>query len=197
MRFKNLFLLFIFIFLFISCSKNQIQKSVIKEKNLEFQVLEAYKEGKDFLESGDALYAAKKFNEAEMLYPQSEWAPKSALMAAYAYYSQDYHLDAIAELERFLRVYPKNDNLDYVYYLLGVSYYEQIVDEKKDLESIIKAKQYFELVIKNYESTSYALDSKFKVDLINDTLAAKEMYIGRYYFDKKNGYRQLIDLGQL
>ena len=200
MRFKNLFLLFIFIFLFISCSKNQIQKSVIKEKNLEFQVLEAYKEGKDFLESGDALYAAKKFNEAEMLYPQSEWAPKSALMAAYAYYSQDYHLDAIAELERFLRVYPKNDNLDYVYYLLGVSYYEQIVDEKKDLESIIKAKQYFELVIKNYESTSYALDSKFKVDLINDTLAAKEMYIGRYYFDKKkwipaiNRFKTVVDV---
>ncbi len=200
MRFKNLFLLFIFIFLFISCSKNHIQKSVIKEKNLEFQVLEAYKEGKDFLESGDALYAAKKFNEAEMLYPQSEWAPKSALMAAYAYYSQDYHLDAIAELERFLRVYPKNDNLDYVYYLLGVSYYEQIVDEKKDLESIIKAKQYFELVIKNYESTSYALDSKFKVDLINDTLAAKEMYIGRYYFDKKkwipaiNRFKTVVDV---
>jgi outer membrane protein assembly factor BamD len=200
MRFKNLFLLFIFIFLFISCSKNQIQKSVIKEKNLELQVLEAYKEGKDSLESGDALYAAKKFNEAEMLYPQSEWAPKSALMAAFAYYSQDYHLDAIAELERFLRVYPKDVNLDYVYYLLGISYYEQIVDEKKDLDSIIKAKQYFEIVIKNYESTSYALDSKFKVDLINDTLAAKEMYIGRYYFDKKkwipaiNRFKTVIDV---
>ena len=200
MRFKNLFLLFIFIFLFISCSKNQIQKSVIKEKNLELQVLEAYKEGKDFLENGDALYAAKKFNEAEMLYPQSEWAPKSALMAAYAYYSQDYHLDTIAELERFLRVYPKDVNLDYVYYLLGISYYEQIVDEKKDLDSIIKAKQYFEIVIKNYERTSYALDSKFKVDLINDTLAAKEMYIGRYYFDKKkwipaiNRFKTVVDV---
>ena len=106
-------------------------------------------------------------------------------MAAYAYYSQDYYKDAIAELERFIRVYSKDKNLDYAYYLLGVSYYEQIIDEKKDLQSIINAKKYFETVIKNYPQTSYALDSEFKVDLINDTLAAKEMYIGRYYFDKK------------
>ena len=200
MIFKNLFLLFVFIFLFISCSKNQIQKSVVKEKNLELQVLEAYIEGKNFLERGDALYAAKKFNEAEMLYPQSKWAPKSALMAAYAYYSEDYLPDAIAELERFLRVYPKDLNLDYTYYLLGVSYYEQIVDEKKDLDSIIKAKHFFEIVIRDYESTSYALDSKFKLDLINDTLAAKEMYIGRYYFDKKkwipaiNRFKTVVDI---
>ena len=200
MTFKNLFLLFFFIFLFISCSKNQIQKSVVKEKNLELQVLEAYIEGKNFLERGDALYAAKKFNEAEMLYPQSKWAPKSALMAAYAYYSEDYLPDAIAELERFLKVYPKDLNLDYTYYLLGVSYYEQIVDEKKDLDSIIKAKQYFEIVIRDYENTSYALDSKFKLDLINDTLAAKEMYIGRYYFDKKkwipaiNRFKTVVDI---
>jgi outer membrane protein assembly factor BamD len=162
--------------------------------------LEAYTEGKNFLEGGDALYAAKKFNEAEMLYPQSKWAPKSALMAAYAYYSEDYLPDAIAELERFLKVYPKDLNLDYTYYLLGVSYYEQIVDEKKDLDSIIKAKQYFEIVIRDYENTSYALDSKFKLDLINDTLAAKEMYIGRYYFDKKkwipaiNRFKTVVDI---
>ena len=106
-------------------------------------------------------------------------------MAAYAYYSQDYYKDAIAELDRFLKVYPKNNNLDYVYYLMGISYYEQIVDEKKDLQSIIKAKQYFEIVIKDYPKTSYALDSEFKIDLINDLLAAKEMYIGRYYFERK------------
>ena len=106
-------------------------------------------------------------------------------MAAYSYYSQDYYGDAIAELERFLIIYPKSKNLDYAYYLLGVSYYEQIIDEKKDLQSIIKAKQYFEIVINNYSKTNYALDAEFKIDLINDTLAAKEMYIGRYYFDKK------------
>ena len=131
------------------------------------------------------LYAAKKFNEAEILFPQSVWAPKSALMAAYAYYKNDYYIDAVSELERFIRVYPKNQNLDYVYYLLAVCYYEQIVDEKKDLQSIIKSKQNFDIVIKNYPNTEYAIDAEFKLDLINDILASKEMYIGRYYFNKK------------
>jgi outer membrane protein assembly factor BamD len=102
-------------------------------------------------------------------------------------------------LERFLRVYPLSKNLDYVYYLLGVSYYEQIVDEKKDLQSIIKAKKYFEILIQNYPNTNYSLDAEYKIELVNDTLAAKEMYIGRYYFDKKkwipaiNRFKTVID----
>ena len=107
------------------------------------QVLEAYEEGMKALNSNDVLFAAKKFNETEMLFPQSEWAPKSALMAAYSYYKQDYYGDAIAEIERFLRVYPNHKYLSYAYYLLGISYYEQIVDEKKDLQSLINAKKKF------------------------------------------------------
>ena len=182
----NKFLLFFFsIIILTSCSKNVVEDSVLKEKSLDLQVLETYQEGKEYLENGDPLFAAKKFNEAEILFPQSEWAPKSALMAAYSYYSYDYLKDAIAELDRFLKIYPKYKNLDYVYYLLGISFYEQIVDEKKDLQSIIKAKQYFKKVAKDYPKTNYALDSKFKIDLINDLLASKEMYIGRYYFEKK------------
>ena len=116
-------------------------------------------------------------------------------MAAYSYYTQDYYKDAIAELERFIKVYPYYKNLDYVYYLMGISYYEQIIDEKKDLQSIIEAKKNFSYVINNYPNTEYALDCEFKIDLINDTLASKEMYIGRYYFNKKSGYQQLTDLG--
>ena len=199
MKINKFLLSFFLIIILVSCSKEEVRKSIIKEKSLDLQVLETYQEGMNFLEEGDALYAAKKFNEAELLFPQSKWAPKSALMAAYAYYSQDYQNDAIAELERFLKVYPKYKNLDYVYYLLGVSYYEQIVDEKKDLQSIILAKKYFEIVIRDYEKTSYALDSEFKLDLINDTLAAKEMYIGRYYFEKKkwisaiNRFKTILD----
>ena len=110
---------FVFIFIIItfctSCSKDVIEKSVITEKSLDLQVLEAYQEGIKSLEGGDVLYAAKKFNEAETLFPQSDWAPKSALMAAYSYYSQDYYGDVIAELRRFIRVYPKHKNLDYAY----------------------------------------------------------------------------------
>jgi len=197
---NKFFLLIVLLATLVSCTKKEkFKETVIKEKSLNLQVLEAYQEGMKNLESGNVLYAAKKFNEVEILFPQSVWAPKSALMAAYSYYTQDYYGDTIAELERFLKVYPLNKNLDYVYYLLGVSYYEQIVDEKKDLQSIIKAKKYFEIVIQNYPNTNYSLDAEYKYNLVNDILAAKEMYIGRYYFDKKkwipaiNRFRNIID----
>ena len=195
----RIFIFFIFLVLCSSCSKEQINKSTIKGKSLDHQVLEAYEEGVEALEGGDVLYAAKKFNEAETLFPQGKWASKAALMAAYSYYTQDYYGDAIAELERFIKVYPSHKNLDYAYYLLAICYYEQIVDEKKDLQSIIEAKKNFQFIIKNYPNTQYALDSEFKIDLIDDILAAKEMYIGRYYFDKKkwipaiNRFRTIVD----
>ena len=199
MKLKNLFLsLFIILFCF-SCSKKEEKVSTIQEKSLDLQVLEAYKEGLSSLDSGDVLFAAKKFNEAETLYPQSIWAPKAALMAAYAYYSQDYYSDSIMELERFLKIYPEHKNLDYAYYLLALCHYEQIVDEKKDLQSISNAKKTFQILVKNYPQTEYATDSIFKIDLINDVLASKEMYIGRYYLDKQkwvaaiNRFRKVVD----
>ena len=195
-NFAKILLLFIFC---ISCSKEKLVKTEIKEKNLDLQVYAAYEEGLKFLEQGDSLFAAKKFNEAEILFPQSIWAPKSALMAAYAYYIQDYYGDSIAELERFIKIYSKHENLDYAYYLLAICHYEQIVDEKKDLQTTINAKNSFEFLIKTYPNTEYALDAEFKIELINDLLAAKELYIGRYYFDKKkwipaiNRFRTIID----
>ena len=198
MNIVKVFLIFV-LMLFVSCSKEQIKKSVIQEKDLELQVLEAYKEGMESLKKGDVLFAAKKFNEAENLFPQSKWAPKSSLMAAYSYYSQDYYEDAILELQRFFKVYPFHKNLDYAYYLMALCFYEQIIDEKKDLQTIIKAKDYFLIIINDYPNTEYALDAEFKIDLINDTLASKEMYIGRYYFDRKkwipaiNRFRTVID----
>jgi outer membrane protein assembly factor BamD len=182
-----------------SCSKDAQKKSIINEKSLDLQVLEAYEEGMQSLKGGDVLFAAKKFNEAEVLFPQSDWAPKSALMAAYSYYSQDYFGDAIAELDRFIKIYPLHENLDYAYYILAICYYEQIVDEKKDLQSIMSAKKNFDFIVKEFPNTDYAQDSEFKIDLINDILAAKEMYVGRYYFDKKkwipaiNRFRTVID----
>ena len=198
MNLNNFIILFFIIFLF-SCSKNITKKSVISEDSLNTQVLEAYKEGMKSLEQGDALFAAKKFNEVEILYPQSQWAPKSSIMAAYAYYSQDYYDDAISELERLIRVYPKFKYMDYVYYLLAISHYEQIVDEKKDLQSLINAKVNFDYLIKNYPNSEYVLDANFKNNLIDDILAAKQMYIGRYYFDKQkwiaaiNRFRVVVD----
>jgi len=193
------FVFFISIILLSACSKELVKEDVIKEKNLELQVLAAYQEGVEALKGGDVLFAAKKFNEAEILFPQGKWAPKAALMAAYSYYTQDYYGDAIAELERFVKVYPLHENLQYAYYLLAICYYEQIVDEKKDLQSISKAKENFQIVLTKYPNTEYAIDADFKLDLINDILAAKEMYIGRYYFEKKkwipaiNRFREIID----
>ena len=199
MNFFKYFILLIIFLITISCSKDKVKKSVINEKNLDAQVFEAYQKGMDSLEAGDVLFAAKKFNEAEILFPQSEWAPKSALMAAYSYYTQDYYKDAVAELERFIRIYPYYKDLDYAYYLMAISHYEQIVDEKKDLQSIVNAKKNFSLLIKDYPNTEYALDAEFKLDLINDILASKEMYLGRYYLQKKkwipaiNRFRTIID----
>ena len=199
MKSKRFFIIF-FLFLFvISCSKENIKKSVIEEKNLELQVVEAYEKAFEALEQGDVIFAAKKFNESETLFPQSKWAPRAALMAAYSYYTQDYYENAIAELERFIRIYPYYKNLDYAYYLMGLCYYEQIIDEKKDLKTILKAKENFIFITKNFPNTEYALDADFKIDLINDTLASKEMYIGRYYFKKKkwisaiNRFRTVVD----
>ena len=185
MKLKKFFLLFIFTFFLISCSKDINQKSEIKEKNLDLQVLEAYQGGIKALEEGDVLFAAKKFNEAEILFPQSEVAPRAAIMAAYSYYSQNYYADSIAELVRFLRVYPNYKNIAYAEYLLALCYYEQIVDEKKDLKSINKSKELFTRVIQKYPNTDFSLDAEFKLDLINDILASKEMYVGRYYIDRK------------
>ncbi len=183
---KIRFLIFVcIIFLIVSCSKEIKKKSIIQEKSIELQVLESYREGLKELETGDALYAAKKFNEVETMFPQSDWAPKSTLMAAYAYYSQDYYFDASEELKLYIKKYPNHEDIDYAHYLLGVTYYEQIVDEKKDLESIMLSKKKFEYVVNNFPNTDYALDAKFKLDLIFDILASKEMYIGRYYLEKK------------
>ena len=193
---------FIFIFLLIllsSCASEINKKSVVKEKSLELQVKEAYLEGLKELEKGDALFAARKFNEVEILFPQSELAPKSSLMAAYSYYSQDYYEECIFELLRFLDIYPRDKNLDYAYYLLGIAHYEQIVDEKKDTFTILKAKEYFEYLNINYPNTEYSIDASFKIELINDILASKELYIGRYYLDKKkwipaiNRFKNVVD----
>jgi outer membrane protein assembly factor BamD len=199
MAYRNYFHFFLIILLCLSCSKKEIEKSKINEVNLESQMIEAYEEGLKELKAGDVIYAAKKFNEAEILFPQSEYAPKSALMAAYSYYSQNYYGDAIAELIRFLRIYPNHKDIVYAEYLLGLCYYEQIIDEKKDLQSIVNAKKTFRNLISKYPDSEFATDATFKIDLINEVQAGKEMFIGRYYFDKKkwipaiNRFRIVVD----
>ena len=189
-------LLLVLSVLLISCSKEE-KISVIEEDDVETQMIESFEEGYQELLNGDTLYAAKKFNEAELLYPQSQWAPKAALMAAYTYYSDNYYGDAIFEIKRYLKTYPNHKNTDYAHFLLAMCYYETIVDERRDLEPLLKAKTQFEVILNNYPNTDYSMDAKFKLDLISDKLAAKEMYIGKHYLKKKNGYQLLTDIKKL
>ena len=183
---KIIFTIIVFLVFFLSGCKNKKEEPIVlKSDDLESQMIEAYNEGIKAFEEGDMLFAAKNFNNVENIYPQSIWAPRSILMAAYSYYYHDYYGDAISELKRFLKNYPENENYPYAYYLMASCYYELIVDEKKDLSSILKSQEYFEYIIKNYPNTDFSLDAKFKLNLIDNVLASKELYIGKYYLSKK------------
>ena len=140
-----------------------------------------YYQAVEALEEGAAFYAAKKFKEVESLMPQDKWASKASLMASYSEYSRNAYSNAIFNLERHMKYYPADKNIPYAHYLIAMCYYEQILDEKKDLKPLLKAKEKFEFVMQMYPNTDYATDARFKIDLIIDQLAAKEMSIARYY----------------
>jgi len=168
-------------FLIISCSKKN-NKLVIEKEPTELEVLrEVYSEALEALKKGDAYYAGKKFKEVEGLMPKSKWAAKASLLVAYADYSRNAYSDSVFALERHIKTYPADKNIPYAHYMIAICFYEQILDEKKDLLPLLEAKKKFEFVIQNYPDTDYATDARFKVDLIIDQLAAKEMYIARFY----------------
>ena len=186
-----------------ACSKNEKEISLIKEIDQEQEMISTYKEAFEALQKGDTYYAATKFLESELLFPQSNWAPKSALMAAYSYYLQDYYSEAIFNLERYLNTYPNDTRASYGHFLLAMCYYEKIVDEKKDIEPLIKAREKFEFIIKNYPDSDFAGDAKFKINLVMDILASKEMYIGKHYLKKQkwipaiNRFKTVVENYQL
>ena len=183
-KFKIILIIFSLIFLY-SCSKKTENIKVIKETDQKMEMISAYKNGMDLFEIGDYFASSKKFLEAEILFPQSEWAPKSVLMASYSYYMQSYYTLAIENIKRYFKTYPNDKNKAYAHYLLAICYYETIEGEKKDLAPLLLSKKEFNFVIKNFPNTDYAYDATFKIDLINDILAAKEVYIGRHYIKKK------------
>jgi len=198
----NYFLKFILIIsiVFISACQNNDEKiSIIEERDLDLQMIDAYNEGLNLLDDNYPLKAAEKFNEAELLYPQSLWAPRSSLMSAYSFYYGSYYVNAIEELNRFKEIYPNHKRIVYAYYLTGMCHYEQIADEKKDLGSIVDAQQNFKYVLENYPDSDFALDSQFKLELIQQILASKEMYLAKYYIEKEkwipaiNRYKNVLD----
>ena len=196
MNYSKIQLLLILLVIFVSCSKKEPEVKNIKEISQELEMAIAYNEGYEKLKVNDTFNAAQKFLEAELLFPQSDWAPKSALMASYSYYLQNYYSEAMLNLERYLKTYPNDKDIVYAHYLIGICYYELIEDEKRDIDPLIKAKEKFNLVIKSYPNTDFALDAKFKLDLIEDILASKEMYLARHY-QKKNKWVAAINRYQI
>ncbi len=198
---KKIFIFSIFFtyLIILGCGQKKVEVKPLEDTNIDSQMIKAYNEGLIALDNKDYMLAVKKFSEAEILYPQSIWAPRSALMTAYSYYVYERYFDTIFELERFLKTYPEHNRQNYAYYLLGLAYYEQIVDEKKDLEPIINSKKYFQIIINEYPGSEYAADAEFKLDLIKEILAAKEMYLGRFYIEKEkwipaiNRYKTILE----
>ena len=137
------------------------------------------------MEAGDILYASRKFSEAEATLPQIEFSAKAALMSSYCLYLINFYEEALESLERFVKNYPADKNISYAHYLIAISLYEQILDEKKDLKPLLDTKAKIEFFLKNYPNTEYAIDLKFKMDLINNQLAAKEMYVAKYYIQSR------------
>tara|TARA_B110000093_G_scaffold75667_1_gene82351 strand:- start:111 stop:968 length:858 start_codon:yes stop_codon:yes gene_type:complete len=183
---KKLFhILLISLSIFLTSCNKEKKISVIEENEINLQMILLYEEGYEELLNGDVLYAANKFNEAESIFPQSEWAPIASLMAGYAYYSQDYYFEAIDQIEDYIKKYPNHLNMDYAHFLLAMCYYENIVDEKRDLQPLLRSKKEFELIITKYPNTDFALDAKFKLEFIEDRLAGKEMFIARHYLKSK------------
>lgn len=178
--FKNLLILLLSISLLFSCSKKNNTK-IISEPTDEEKAVSVYIDAVDALKKGDAFYAGKKFKEVESLIPQSELAIKASLMASYADYNRSAYSNAVSNLERHINNYPADKNIPYAHYLIAMCYYEQILDEKKDLKPLLIAKKKFEFIIQTYPDTDYAIDGRYKIDLIIDQLAAKEMSIARFY----------------
>ncbi len=178
--FKKLLLLFFVFSLLFSCSKRDAEV-IVSEPTPEEKGKLVYAEAVEALKEGDSFYANKKFKEAESLMSQYLWASKASLLASYADYNRSAYSSAIFSLERHITNYPADENLPYAHYLIAMCYYEQILDEKKDLEPLLKAKEKFEFIMENYPDTDYGTDARFKIDLIIDQLAAKEMSVARYY----------------
>ena len=198
MKFLKIFLI-LSLFSLYSCSKEEKEISYVKETRQDLEIATAYNEAYKALEENDPYFAAKRFLEAELLFPQSKWAARSALMAAYSFYMQNYYEEALSNLERYIKTYPNDEDLAYANYLIAMCYYETIEDEKRDSGPLLKARDQFKLVLKEYPGTDFAIDAKFKIELIQDILASKEMYLGRHYIKKGkwiaaiNRFKNIVD----
>ena len=177
---KNLFFIFLITFL-LSCGGPKLDEQAIKPPTTNEEAIKIYQEGLDGMLEGNFLYASRKFSEAEGMLPQIDWASKSALMSSYCLYNINFYQEAVLNLERFIRIYPASPYISYAHYLIAISYYEQILDEDKDIQPLLVSKKKIEVYLERFPDTDYAIDLKFKLDLVINQLAAKELLIARYY----------------
>ena len=179
----RLIILSFLILLLFSCTKTEVKDS--EPPSTKQEAMDIYKDALSSMEAGQYLIASEKFDQSESLLPQTEWAAKSALMSSYCLYTISFYDEAILNLKRFKKLYPADPNIDYASYLIAVIYYEQILDEKKDIEKLIFTKDAIEDFLKKYPNTDYAMDLKFKLDLVINQMAAKEISIARFYIQNE------------
>ena len=170
---------FSLILLLYSCSNSN--ENLIYKPTENLDPFKLYEDGLTAFKKNDYFFADKKFSEAELNFKDVELAAKSAIMSSYSLYGINYYDEALENLERYLKVYPADKNVIYAHYLTAIIYYEQISDEKKDLQPLIKANKKINFFIEKYPRSEYAIDLKFKKDLIENQLAAKELYVAKYY----------------
>ena len=173
----RIFLVLTLVLTIISCTKDEI----IYDESKNIDPYNSYKEGLDAFKQNDFFYANKKFSEAELNFDKVDFAAKSAIMSSFSLYGINFYRDAVDNLERYLKAYPADKHVMYAHYLMAIIYFEQIVDETKDLKPLIKANEKIDFFLKEFPNSDYAIDLKFKKDLIQSQLAAKELYIARYY----------------
>ncbi len=175
--FLRIILLIGIVFFIYSCSsKDDAYKTAIK-----INPYTSYKEGLDAFERNDFFYASKKFSEAELNFEDIELSAKSAIMSSFSLYGINFYLEASENLERFIKTYPSDKNIIYAHYLQAIIFFEQISDEKKDLKPLLKARNKIDFFTEKYPDSDYSIDLKFKKDLIVNQLAAKELYVAKYY----------------
>ncbi len=179
--YQKIFLIFVTCVILISCSKKEPEIS--SKPSAAEKAFEVYQEALDAFNNGDIFFASKKFNEAELIMPKIEYSAKAALMSGYCFYTINFYPEALETLERYLKKYPADENIPYAHYLVAIIYYEQILDVKKDIQPLNKSKEKINFYLKKYPDTEYSLDLEFKLDLINNQLAAKELYVAKFYIE--------------
>jgi outer membrane protein assembly factor BamD len=180
---KKVFCILLIFFSVISCSSSEDKKLTDLSKKNKIELPALWKFAIDDFNNSLPEEAIEKFKLVEKDYSYTEWAPRSLLMIAYVYYEANRCADAISAVERYIKFYPNNIERIYAEYLKGVCYFEEVSEFSKDQENTFKAINQFKLLISSYPNTEYANDAKYKLDLLNDLLAGKEMYVARYYMN--------------